>query len=84
MFKGQEGIHREMHSALKKLKIFLLYQNDSVPTAYLLSITVMANLQKKKSPQMLGADIIIGSLIKNAGGGIAPNGGYILGKKAAY
>ena len=33
------------------------------------------------SPIEMGADIIVGSLIKNLGGGIAPNGAYIVGKK---
>lgn len=32
-------------------------------------------------PSQTGADVIVGSLIKNAGGGLAPNGGYICGKK---
>lgn len=32
-------------------------------------------------PTNVGADIIAGSLIKNPGGGIAPTGGYIAGKK---
>ncbi len=32
-------------------------------------------------PSDYGADILIGSLIKNPGGGIAPTGGYIAGKK---
>ena len=32
-------------------------------------------------PTEVGADIIAGSLIKNPGGGIAPTGGYIAGKK---
>lgn len=34
-----------------------------------------------KEPTQVGADLIAGSLIKNAGGGIAPTGGYIAGKK---
>ena len=34
-----------------------------------------------KTPLQVGADIIVGSLIKNLGGGIAPNGAYIAGKK---
>ena len=34
-----------------------------------------------KEPLSVGADIIVGSLIKNLGGGIAPNGGYIAGRK---
>ena len=32
-------------------------------------------------PIEIGADIIVGSLIKNLGGGIAPNGAYVVGKK---
>lgn len=35
----------------------------------------------KVSSIEMGADIIVGSLIKNLGGGIAPNGAYIVGKK---
>ena len=35
----------------------------------------------KREPLEVGADIIVGSLIKNLGGGIAPNGAYIAGKK---
>ncbi len=32
-------------------------------------------------PSDVGADIVVGSLIKNPGGGLAPIGGYIAGKK---
>lgn len=34
-----------------------------------------------KEPIEVGADICVGSLIKNLGGGIAPNGAYVVGKK---
>lgn len=33
-----------------------------------------------REPTQCGADVIVGSLIKNAGGGLAPTGGYIAGK----
>lgn len=36
---------------------------------------------QKTEPTSVGADIIAGSLIKNPGGGIAPTGGYIAGKR---
>ena len=36
---------------------------------------------EKQEPTNVGADLIIGSLIKNAGGGIAQTGGYIAGRK---
>lgn len=34
-----------------------------------------------KEPLEVGADVIVGSLIKNLGGGIAPNGAYVAGRK---
>ena len=34
-----------------------------------------------KTPLTVGADVMVGSLIKNLGGGIAPNGAYIAGRK---
>lgn len=34
-----------------------------------------------KEPIEVGADIAVGSLIKNLGGGIAPNGAYIVGRR---
>ena len=36
---------------------------------------------ERTSPLEVGADIIVGSLIKNLGGSIASNGAYIVGKK---
>ena len=33
-------------------------------------------------PTEVGADIAVGSMIKNIGGGIAPSGGYVCGKKS--
>ncbi|SBW03323.1 conserved hypothetical protein [uncultured Eubacteriales bacterium] len=32
-------------------------------------------------PTQVGADLVVGSLIKNPGGGLAPTGGYIAGRK---
>ena len=44
---------------------------------------------ESKEPTEVGADIMAGSLIKNLGGGLAPTGGYIVGRadlveKASY
>ena len=36
---------------------------------------------EETEPTAVGADLIAGSLIKNCGGGIAPTGGYIAGRK---
>ncbi len=37
---------------------------------------------EKQEPCEVGADIAVGSLIKNPGGGLTPTGGYIVGKEA--
>lgn len=37
---------------------------------------------ERLEPTDVGADMVVGSLIKNPGGGLAPIGGYIAGKKA--
>ncbi len=36
---------------------------------------------QKSEPSDYGADMVVGSLIKNPGGGLAPTGGYIVGTK---
>ncbi len=36
---------------------------------------------ERREPLEVGADMMVGSLIKNPGGGLAPVGGYIVGKK---
>ena len=36
---------------------------------------------ERKEPTEVGADLMVGSLIKNPGGGLAPIGGYIVGNK---
>jgi len=36
---------------------------------------------ERKTPLEVGADVIVGSLIKNLGGGIANNGAYVAGKE---
>ena len=38
-------------------------------------------LVEEKEPGHVGADIVVGSLMKNLGGGIVPTGGYVAGRK---
>ncbi|MGB6984745.1 MAG: methionine gamma-lyase family protein [Candidatus Aquilonibacter sp.] len=38
-------------------------------------------LVEEREPTHAGADLILGSLIKNLGGGLAPGGGYIAGRR---
>ena len=50
------------------------------PDAIIMVDNCYGEFVEQREPSEVGADIIIGSLIKNAGGGIARTGGYIAGR----
>ncbi len=50
------------------------------PKAIIMVDNCYGEFAERQEPTQVGADLIIGSLIKNAGGGIAKTGGYIAGK----
>ena len=54
---------------------------DVSPETYIMVDNCYGEFVEKKEPCEVGADIVAGSLIKNPGGGIAPTGGYIAGRK---
>lgn len=49
--------------------------------AYIVVDNCYGEFTEEKEPTDVGADLVVGSLLKNMGGGIAPTGGYIAGKK---
>ena len=51
------------------------------PEANIMVDNCYGEFTELREPTEVGADIIAGSLIKNPGGGIAPTGGYVAGKK---
>lgn len=53
------------------------------PQAYILVDNCYGEFTCAQEPSMVGADVVVGSLIKNPGGGLAPTGGYIAGRKDA-
>lgn len=61
----------ELISFIKKIKPDIICMVDNCYGEFV----------EEKEPLEAGADLIVGSLIKNPGGGLAPIGGYIAGKK---
>ena len=51
------------------------------PKAHIMVDNCYGEFTDVLEPTQVGADLIAGSLIKNPGGGIAPTGGYIAGKR---
>jgi len=50
------------------------------PQAIVLVDNCYGEFVEQQEPTQVGADLIVGSLIKNPGGGLAPTGGYIAGR----
>ncbi len=53
------------------------------PNAYIVVDNCYGEFTETREPTHVGVDMIIGSLIKNPGGGMAETGGYIAGTKRA-
>ena len=53
------------------------------PNVYVVVDNCYGEFVENKEPCAVGADMVIGSLIKNPGGGMAETGGYIAGTKRA-
>ncbi len=51
------------------------------PNAAILVDNCYGEFVEEKEPTQVGADLVVGSLIKNPGGGLAPTGGYIAGRR---
>ena len=51
------------------------------PTVNILVDNCYGEFVETIEPSQVGADLIMGSLIKNPGGGLAPMGGYVAGRK---
>lgn len=61
----------------KLVKFVREFDNDAI----IMVDNCYGEFVETKEPTEVGADVMVGSLIKNAGGGIAPTGAYIVGKK---
>lgn len=75
------------YSLRKSLSVFYLEEIISkVRSRYGEEVVIMVDncyseFVQEKEPGQVGADLIVGSLLKNPGGGMVSTGGYIVGKK---
>ena len=53
---------------------------ENNPNASILVDNCYGEFVEEKEPAHVGADLVVGSLIKNPGGGLAPTGAYIAGR----
>ena len=67
--------------SVKKIGELIAFIKGIKPDVICMVDNCYGEFVEKKEPSELGADMVVGSLIKNPGGGLAPCGGYIAGKK---
>ena len=66
----------DMEGIFKKIK-------EISPKSFIVVDNCYGEFLELVEPTSVGADVCVGSLIKNIGGSLAPTGGYIVGTKAA-
>ena len=76
------------YSARKALSVFDMENvfkriKEISPKSFIVVDNCYGEFIEVKEPTEVGADVCVGSLIKNIGGSLAPTGGYIVGTKEA-
>ena len=66
---------------ISDIEVIIKAIKETSPESIIMVDNCYGEFVETKEPTEIGADIIAGSLIKNPGGGIAPTGGYIAGRK---
>ena len=67
--------------SVKRIGELIAYIKGIKPDVICMVDNCYGEFVEKCEPSDVGADMVVGSLIKNPGGGLAPIGGYIAGKK---
>ena len=67
--------------SIARIKELISFVKSIKPDVICMVDNCYGEFVEELEPTDVGADMIVGSLIKNLGGGLAPIGGYIVGKK---
>ena len=77
-----KGYSTRKSIAIKDIKEVIAKIKEVDPEVIIMIDNCYCEMVEKTSPLEVGADLIVGSLIKNLGASIASNGAYIVGKEA--
>lgn len=68
--------------SVKRIGELIAFIKDLRPDVICMVDNCYGEFVERVEPTDVGADMIVGSLIKNPGGGLAPIGGYIVGRRS--
>ncbi|KUO52231.1 MAG: hypothetical protein APF76_04105 [Desulfitibacter sp. BRH_c19] len=66
---------------VEEMGLLIEYIRKKNKDIYIVVDNCYGEFVERLEPSEVGADLVAGSLIKNPGGGLAPSGGYLVGKK---
>lgn len=76
-----KGYSKRKSISLEKVEKVIALIKKVSPSTIVMVDNCYCEFVGEKEPTEVGADVVVGSLIKNLGGGITPNGAYVVGKK---
>ena len=76
-----KGYQTRPSYSVEKIGELIAFIKERKPDVICMVDNCYGEFVEELEPSDVGADLIVGSLIKNPGGGLAPIGGYIAGKK---
>lgn len=80
LIQRSKGYATRASLSVAKIGELISVVKEANPNAVCIVDNCYGEFVEKTEPSQVGADLIVGSLIKNPGGGLAPTGGYIAGK----
>ena len=67
--------------SVERIEELITFIKERKPDVICMVDNCYGEFTEAREPSDVGADLVVGSLIKNPGGGLAPIGGYLAGKK---
>lgn len=80
VIQRSRGYDTRQSFTVNKIKLMIKLIRETSPHSIIFVDNCYGEFSEKHEPTEYGADIMAGSLIKNAGGGLAKVGGYVVGK----
>lgn len=80
VIQRSRGYDTRQSFTIEKIKPMIAMIREASPNSIVFVDNCYGEFSEKHEPTEFGADLMAGSLIKNAGGGLAKIGGYVVGK----
>ncbi len=80
LIQRSKGYSTRSSLSVDEISVLCAVVRANNPSAAILVDNCYGEFVETREPTQAGADLVVGSLIKNPGGGVAPTGGYLAGR----